>query len=207
MRCLIFVWMLLSSLGLCAREVTDLRSYGDEAPSTMYLFTSPNCPHCRDFHKVIFPSLISHFVDKKKAQLVIVDMPFDKASLHAVMVMRCLPEDKANKMMGWLYEHQSTWMESKDPDHIFQQYAQFLGMYQSEYQACLENVRLKDAIINQRDTLSSLYAIRGWPTIALRQGNTVSFYLGTDKRMILSEMDKAIKKFQEEQKKQAKSRK
>ena len=207
MRFFIFLLSLFLGSQVCARELTDLHSFGEPSTSTMYLFTSPNCPHCKAFHKTVFPTLIKRYVDTKQAQVVIVDMPYDDATMHAVMMMRCLPEAKATKLMGWLYENQSKWMTSHNPDFIFMQYGQVLGMYQSEFQACINNQELKSAIEQQRDSLSALYGIRGWPTLALRQGNVVKFYAGTDKHMIISELDREIKKFQEEQKKRAKMNK
>ncbi|MBQ3695399.1 MAG: thioredoxin domain-containing protein [Alphaproteobacteria bacterium] len=201
MRFLIYLLTFCIGMQLQAREFKDLRSFGDISVSTLYLFTSPSCPHCRVFHKSIFPELIRKYVKTKKAQIVIVDMPYDPITMNAVMIMRCLPEEKATKMMGWLYENQSKWLSNKDPDFVLKQYAQVLGMYATDFQACLQDNNLKEAIEQQRDNMSSLYNVHGWPTVALRQGHTVQLYAGTDKRMILSNLDKEIKQFQDDLKK------
>ena len=201
MRILLFMIGLLLTGNLRAREITDLREFGDVSTSTMYLFSSPTCPHCRDFHKSIFPELIKRYVTPKKAQIIIVDMPYDTNAMKAVMLMRCLPDEKSKKMMSWLFENQVNWVSSNNPESLLQQYAAVLGMTQNTYKECLENKKLQEAIEQQRDTISRLYGVHGWPTIALRQGNSVKIYSGTDKKAILYGLETDIKSFQEEQKK------
>ena len=107
-------------LGLCfvfgalnARELTDLRAYGQPALTTLYIFTSPDCPHCRDFHRTVFPELMKRYVNSGRAQIRIVDVPNTDRAMAAAMLMRCLPEDKGYKMMSWLYETQAKWTKAK----------------------------------------------------------------------------------------------
>ena len=102
-------------------------------------------------------------------------------------------------MMGWLYENQARWVDAKDPTGIFSQYAQTLGFLPSAFNACLSNEALEDALIEQRDQLSTLYKVRGWPTTVLRQGNAVKHYVGTNKKAILTDMEKDIKDFEKKQ--------
>ncbi len=200
MRVLLFFIGLIFTIQAHAREVTDLREFGDISASTMYLFASPTCPHCRDFHKSIFPELIKRYVRTKKAQIVIVDMAYDENAMQATMVMRCLSKSKSEKMMGWLYENQQQWLNSKDPKATIKQYANILGMSAVDFRKCLADTHLKDTVEQQRDTISRLYGVRGWPTIALRQGNTVRLYSGTDKYSILQGLDADIKLFENEMK-------
>ena len=200
-----FVLCLLAGLSFSclahARNLSDLRTFGDLSTTTLYLFTSPSCPHCRDFHKGIFPDLLKQYVNTKKIQIAIVDMPFDETTMQAVMLMRCLPEQKSAKMMGWLYENQSKWTQSSNPKFLFQQYAGALGMKSAEVEACLNNDQLRSDIEDQRNNLSALYGVRGWPTVALRHGNNVKLYTGTDRRAILTGVKNDIRGFIEEDKK------
>ena len=207
MRFLVLIFMIFTCVQIHAREWVNLRSFGEPMPSTMYLFSSPNCSHCRTFHKTIFPELIKKYVDTKKAQLVIVDTPTDDASFRAVMLLRCLPEEKASKLLAWLFENQSKWVGNRDPDYTFKQYTQVLGMTQAEFKSCVEDKSLRDAIGQQRDNLSALFGVRSWPTVVLRQNNLLSIFKGTDKRKILTGIDQEIKKFQEIQKSQLANKK
>ena len=82
MRSFALFCILFLSLTAMAQNPTDLRTFGEPSQSNIYLFTSPSCPHCRDFHKTIFPELIKRYINTKRAQLFIVHM----------MKMRYMPQ-------------------------------------------------------------------------------------------------------------------
>lgn len=181
-----------------ARDVMDLRTYGAPSANTIYLFTSPGCSHCRDFHKTIFPEILKRFVNNKKAELVIVDMPAALNSLQATMLMRCLPADKSLKAMGWIYENQSQWAYTENVKGIFEKYAQALGMSKSDFEKCLANEKLQQNILNQRNQWATLYKIGGTPTTVLRHGNTVKYYVGTDRQDVLGGLTRDIQEFEKQ---------
>ena len=185
------MWRLLL-VGLCfmfgtlhARELTDLRVYGQPAMTTLYIFTSPDCPHCRDFHRNVFPELMKKYVNTGRAQIRIVDVPGTERAMAASMLMRCLPENKGYKMMEWLYDTQSRWQRAKDTEAAFFQYMQRQGMTYDDFKACIGNKQLEAAIKEQRDNLMALYGVDRWPTIAVPRGKNVKLYRGTDRRNIL----------------------
>ena len=190
--------LLLTSLSVEARDLTDLRTFGEPSPIQLYLFSSPDCPHCRDFHKTIFPELLKRYVDTKKIQIFIVDMAYNKASLDAVQLMRCLPEDKSARMMTWLYENQGKWVSNRNYQNVLSFHAAGLGMSSKDFYACLNNEELRSAIKDQRDNLSNLYGIHAWPKLALRKGRSVKVYTGTDKKAILAGLERDFKDFTED---------
>ena len=202
MRFIIGILLAFCVVTVQAKELKDLREFGEVSTNTIYLFSSPSCPHCRDFHKIIFPELLKRYVKTKRAQVLIVDMVYDEAAMQAAMLMRCLPEAKAHKMMNWLYENQAQWTKLKDTKNFFLQYSLPLGMTINEFNACLDDGSLRGAIEQQRDSLSNLYQVRGWPTIVLRQGNTVKQYVGVDKHAVLHGLETDIKAFEQKQKQQ-----
>lgn len=182
-----------------ARELSDLRTYGEPAPSSIYIFASPDCPNCREFYKGVFPDILKRFVYTKKAQVFIVDMVARDAALKAAMVMRCLPDDKAHKMAGWVYESQDRWVRAANPKPYFLQYAKALGMTSKEFNECLANEQLKSDIEDQREQLRLLYQVRGTPTTVLRQGNIVKHYVGKDRKAILHGLEQDIEDYEKQQ--------
>ena len=103
--------------------------------------------------------------------------------------------------MGWLYEHQREWLNARDPRATLKKYALALGMSLVDFKRCLNDSHLKEVIEEQRDTLSGLYGVRGWPTVILRYGNSIRMYSGTDKYNILQGLNIVMTSIQEEQKK------
>ena len=181
-----------------ARGVTDLRLYGQEAPSAIYVFTSPICSHCRDYHKFIWPEIIKNFVETGRARLYVVDIPGTRAGLDAVKMLRCLPPDKAIKVEGWLYENQERWMNVKDHKTVLLQYAQAIGMGTDAFNQCLSNEALETAIVDQSMRLSKLYGVSGTPTTILRHGNNVKYYVGAERKAVLHGLDKDIQDFEKQ---------
>jgi len=181
-----------------AREVTELRSYGEEATSAIYVFTSPSCTHCRDYHKTIWPEIMKQFVRTGRAQLFVVDMPTSRGSMDISKIMRCLPEDKAEKLEGWIYENQSRWMDVQNPRNIFLQYAQAVGMGLDAFNQCLADENLEKTLIEQRNRLSALYSVRGTPTTVLRHGNVVKYYVGAERQAVLRGLDQDLQEFEKQ---------
>lgn len=189
-----------------AKDLSDLRTYGNPAPVDLYLFTSVDCPHCRDFHKTIFPEILKRFVNTNRIQLYIVDMPKKEAAMQATMLMHCLPDDKASKLMNWLYDSQDRWKKAKNPKNIFLQYAQSLGLSVDDFNECLSNQQLKDAIVEQYEQLRILYQVRGTPTTVLRKGNVIKHYVGSERKAILYGLEKDISDYEKEQQERNKSK-
>ncbi len=195
MRLFLLGMLFLSAFSVQARPITDLRTYGKPAKTEMYVFTSITCPHCKDFHQTIFPELLKKYANKGQALIKMVDVVTDEKSMKAAMLMRCLPDDKAHRMMNWLYKNQDKIINSKTIDFLILQYTQSLGMLNKDFDACLANKHLKEEIAEQRDLLVRLYQVRGWPAIAIKNGNSVKTYMGSNKRAVLNGIDHDLKEF------------
>ncbi len=194
MRSGLIALLLLLTTFAHAHNPSDLRAYGQPTDTTLYLFTAPSCPHCAVFHKNVFPELIKKYVNTKRAQILIVDMPTDPNTLKAVLLLHCLPPEKSDRFMTWLYQKQSEWIDSSDVRSVFLPAVRQLGMSASDMDKCLTDVDLKDDIIDTRNHLRSLYNVNGTPTIAMRQGNVVKLYMGNNRRAILSGLEIDINK-------------
>ncbi len=181
-----------------AREITDMHSFGAANETTMYVFTSPSCAHCKTFHQTLFPELKKQYVETGKARLVIVDVPFDSASLKAVLLMRCLPPEKAERVRAALYEKQNEWKSAKNETSFFLKEARTLGMSEADFHQCIKNEQLIKAVKEQRDNLMGLYRVRGAPTLVVRSGSLVKTYQGANKEYILENLQYDIKDFSQE---------
>ena len=100
MKLVSFVLALLLSLRAGAVDVETLRTYGEDHLTTIYIFTSPSCPHCAAYHEDILPYLKKNISDKHLAQIKLVDMVGDRRSLKVVELARCMentPYEKVKK--------------------------------------------------------------------------------------------------------------
>ena len=76
-----YIAILALGLGLChgavAADVSAVRTLGTAGKNTVYVFTSPTCPHCATYHAEILPVLKKELADTGLAQIKLVDVPGD----------------------------------------------------------------------------------------------------------------------------------
>ena len=66
----------------------------DDAPITLYEYSSLTCPHCAAFHTDILPKLKEDFIDTGKMRFILRDFPLDPLSLAGAMMARCTPGNR-----------------------------------------------------------------------------------------------------------------
>jgi protein-disulfide isomerase len=170
---------------------SQLRIYGSEKPVKAYVFTSFSCPHCTVFHKNILPEM-KKMVDDGKIQIVMVEMPYDARAMTGTALARCLPPKHYDKFTETMFDNQQTWSSSKNPKPIITGYAKLLGMSDGQINSCLSNKKLLETITDQRNNLSNMYGVEGMPSVVLVSDKGRKLLVGTDKKAILSEIQKKI---------------
>ena len=182
-----------------AHDPTQFRKLGPDSDTMIYAYTSPDCPHCRDWHRNVLPDLIKQFVNTKRAQIIFVDVAHSPQTKQAALLLRCLAPQKAQKMMGWLFENQNKWNNDKYERTLYN-YVRSVGMAQSTIEKCLHDQEFVDEVVIQILRQIQMYQVQGWPTIALRRGNVVRLYSGTDRKAILNQMERDLHEMIENEK-------
>jgi len=72
----------------------EIKEGNENAKVKIFVFESLTCPHCADFHKNIYPSLKTDFIDKGLVQIYFKNFPLDLAGLNAAKITHCLNNDK-----------------------------------------------------------------------------------------------------------------
>lgn len=170
---------------------SDLRTYGDKAPATLYVFTSFSCPHCSTFHAQILPELLK-YAKEGTAQVILVEMPYDAKAMTATMLGRCLPVQNYEKFASAIFDNQTTWYNAADPKSVMTGYAKMLGMDEASADACIRDKDLQFKIMEQRNNLSNLYGVTGMPTTVYVKGSTTKKFIGSDKKAVLEGVSELI---------------
>lgn len=191
---LFLVGMLAWACSVSAGEIESmqLRTFGQDNPALIYVFTSPSCPHCACFHDKIMPTLKTAFAQTGLAQIKVVDMPYDARALRATQLARCMNDDAYEHFMDAVYANQAIWGYGKNPDVILKEYATEVGMTEQDITICLDNNALKERIVEQRDNLADLYRVRGMPTTVVVKGVKSASFSGTDEKEILDGIKKVL---------------
>jgi protein-disulfide isomerase len=123
----------------------------DDAPVTIIKYMSLTCPHCRAFHRDVFPQLKREYIDTGKVRFVLREFPIGKTSGTATIALRCAAPDKYFTLYGKFLEQQASWVSQEVRlDPIFA-VAQQVGVTRPEFDRCLQNQAMIDALKRVKD--------------------------------------------------------
>lgn len=145
----------------------------NDAPLTLYEYSSFSCFHCADFHLQVLPELKKEFVDKGLLKVVFVPLPLDKASMDAALLAECVDEDKYFSFVDVLFKKQRDWGMAFNPQKVLVQYAALSGVSDEKAKACLKNDKVAKKILEDRQAGLSDLGISGTPSfiISSKEGN------------------------------------
>ena len=146
------------------------RVLGDNnAPITMYIFSSMTCSHCKDYHKYILPKVERDFVSKGKLKVIYVHLPLDVVSMRAAKLGYCLSKENFYNYISELYGARD-WLFSKS-DETLNKYAKKFGLTDAEIQKCNDNKKLTSDILMTRDNAVNDIGITGTPSFIIESKN------------------------------------
>lgn len=161
--------IILGSLGASrlarAADLLPESAIGDpQAPVTIIEFSSLTCPHCAAFHSETMPRIKETYIDTGKARLVYRDFPLDRLALAAAVIGRCVDPARHFGFVQMLYRDQTAWAQSADPLAELKIRAQLAGLSESDFNACLENKPLIQAIQQRAQEGQQEYGINSTPS-------------------------------------------
>lgn len=136
-------------------------------------YSSLTCGHCADFHTKILPMIKQDYVDTGKVQFTFKEYPLNGPALVASQVLRCMPEDKFVNFMNLLFEQQKNWAYVPEYKVKLTQYAKLAGLSETQVNACLNSVELKNAIAAEIQNAEKKYSIKSTPTFVINDGEKI----------------------------------
>lgn len=142
-----------------------------DAKVTVKVFSSLTCPHCANFHTIIFNNLKKDFIDKGLVKFEHHAFPLDLAALNAEIIVRChIDNDKKFLLLEKIYEKQKLWAIGSDINIInnsIKKIGSELNLTNDKMDNCLKDDRVQDDILNQRIDAQKKYNIESTPTIII----------------------------------------
>lgn len=124
----------------------DMSMGRPDAPVTIVKYASLTCPHCRTFHREVFPELKRAYIDTGKVRFILREFPIGKQSGTATIANRCAPSDKYFALYGKFMDQQARWVSQEvRRDPIFE-IASEVGMTRQQFDACFENQAMIDGL-------------------------------------------------------------
>ena len=168
----------------------EIKEGNENAKVKIFVFESLTCPHCADFHKNIYPSLKTDFIDKGLVQIYFKSFPLDLAGLNASKITHCLNNDKRLVFLHYLYKTQNEWLKGETIEDINKNLKKALnnfGIKNIDFEKCINNEEIEDLVLNERIEATKKYKIQSTPTVVI---NEKKF----DKPLKYKNLKKAIEK-------------
>jgi protein-disulfide isomerase len=163
--CVIMFWPVAA---ISSDAVLQEPSLGaEDAPVTMIEYSSLTCPHCADFHTEILPQIKEQYIAPGKLRLVYRDYPLDPLATAAAMLPHCVGPDRYFGLLEALFRSQSVWARSQEPAKELERLARFAGLSSAEFQACLNNSALLEAIQQRAEAARREHNVTSTPTFII----------------------------------------
>lgn len=132
-------------------DIAEMALGRADAPVTIIKYMSLTCPYCRAFHRDVFPQLKREYIDTGKVRFVLRDFPIGKTSGTATIALRCARPEQYFSLYGKLLDQQASWVSQEVRlDPIFA-VAQQVGMTRPEFDSCMQNQAMIDALKRMKD--------------------------------------------------------
>lgn len=147
-----------------------------DAPLTLYEFSSLGCPHCAVFHLNVVPELKKEYIDKGLLRVVFVNFPLEKRSMEAAMLLQCASVDNYHSFLSRLFDKQRFWGLANDTTPLHSYAAEF-GISYNEAEACLHDDAMAQSIISDRQQGLKQLGMTGTPALLFsgRDGNEIIY--------------------------------
>ena len=139
----------------------------EDAPLTIFEFSSLGCSHCADFHLNGLPKLEKDFLSKNKVQVVFIHFPLERRSMEAAMLAECINPQKRAEFLNLVFSKQREWVLSTTPETQLMNYAGAFGLTAQNAKACLKNDDLAKEIISNRQEAIDKLKIEGTPAFLI----------------------------------------
>ena len=149
--------------------VDDLFLGEESAPLTIYEYASFTCPHCAAFHKDVFPTLKSEYIDTGKVRFAQRDVYFDQVGLWAGILARC-DDTKYYPVAGMLMDEQSEWLAADNGEALVANLRKIgakAGMTAEQMDTCWNDTARVESLVATFQKTSTEDKIEGTPTFLI----------------------------------------
>ena len=137
------------------------------------VFSSLTCPHCADFHGVIYKKLEKEYINIGKVKFEHHAFPLDLAALNAEKILQCKVDPQTNmNFLTEIYKEQNKWAVGSDIKVINESIKKIgikFNLTENQMNNCLADNDLEEKILNERIESQKNYNVKSTPTIYLNK--------------------------------------
>jgi len=119
-----------------------------EAPVTVIEYSDFQCPACARYHTVLGSDVDSQYVETGQIQFIFHEFPVtDGYAVTAAQAARAAGEQgQFWPMHDLLFENQEEWRSSMNPEAVFINYAEQLGLDRDQFAEALQSNKYRDQV-------------------------------------------------------------
>ena len=156
-------------VNLCAKaDIKSITEGNVDAKVKLIVFESLTCSHCADFHKNVYPSLKTDFIDNGLISIEFRNFPLDMAAFNAAKIAHCKNDGKS-EILHHLYNNQSSWVRGSTIEDInknLKKVVQESG-FKLNFDKCIADSKTEDFILEDRINGAKNYKIEATPTLII----------------------------------------
>jgi protein-disulfide isomerase len=144
------------------------------APVTMIEYASTMCPHCAEFHDLIWPQLKANYIDTGKVKFIFREFATEprEFAYAGFLMARCVgtTPEKYHEMLGVLFQQQRAIFEAARAGQGREkllEIARTAGMSEEQFNACVTDQAGAERIRAVEQNAIDQFKIEGTPTVII----------------------------------------
>ena len=149
-------------------EIKTIIEGNVDAKVKIVVFESLTCSHCADFHKNVYPSLKTDFIDKGLILIEFRNFPLDMAAFNASKIAHC-KNDGNSEILHHLYKNQSSWVRGSTIEDLNRNLKKVIqeSNFKLDFDKCIADSKIEDFILEDRINGAKNYKIEATPTLII----------------------------------------
>jgi protein-disulfide isomerase len=151
----------------------DMAVGDPNAKVTVIEYASVTCPHCREFHEIVWPQLKANYIDTGKIKFIFRELPTppQEVAVAGFQVARCAANGDGQKylsVVGTLFDQQPQIYESLSKGTVRQlllQIAQSAGVSEEQFNVCVADPTAAKRIADTVDYATKTFKVDGTPSL------------------------------------------
>jgi protein-disulfide isomerase len=171
-KILIVFFLIFTNSYSYAQNTDEIFTGNENAKVKIEIYSSYTCPHCANFHKIVYTKLIKEYASKDLIKFTFVDFPLDIAALNASKIVRCGTKESSILLIDEIYKNQSIWSAGDKIQQINNNLfliGNKFNLSNEKLSNCLKDKKLEDKILNDRLEGQKKYSINSTPTIIINE--------------------------------------
>ncbi len=163
----IIILLFFTSFNLKA-EIKPIIEGNVDAKVKLVVFESLTCSHCADFHKNVYPSLKTDFIDNGLISIEFRNFPLDIAAFNASKIAHCRNDGKS-EILHHLYNNQSSWVKGSTIEDLNKNLKKVVqeSVFKLDFDKCIADSKIEDFILEDRIDGAKNYKIEATPTLII----------------------------------------